>query len=101
MTLDMAEPGQEYILRSIYGGCRLRRMLQERGFTEGVSIKVIKGGPIGPFIVEFRSSRVILDRMCASKIVVTRGIEDQYEPVHECRSAGKCGRNRNRRGWRG
>ena len=63
MTLDMAEPGQEYILRSIYGGCRLRRMLQERGFTEGVSIKVIKGGPIGPFIVEFRSSRVILDRM--------------------------------------
>jgi Fe2+ transport system protein FeoA len=100
MTLDMAEPGQEYILRGIYGGCRLKRMLQERGLTEGVSIKVIKGGPGGPFIVEFRSSRIMLDRMCASKIVVTRGMEGPYEPVHECRVDGKCGRHRRGWGWR-
>ena len=100
MTLDMAEPGQEYILRVIYGGCRLRRMLQERGLTEGVRIKVIKGGPAGPFIIEFRSSRIILDSMCASKIVVTRGMEDQYEPVDECRGAGKCDRHKHGWGWR-
>jgi Fe2+ transport system protein FeoA len=100
MTLDMAESGQEYILRGIYGGCRLKTMLQERGLTEGVAIKVIKGGPGGPFIVEFRSSRIMLDRMCASKIVVTRRTEDPYEPVDECRGDEKCGRHRRGWGWR-
>jgi Fe2+ transport system protein FeoA len=95
----MAEPGKEYILRGVYGGCRLRRMLQERGLTEGVRIKVIKGGSGGPYIVEFRSSRIMLDKMCASKIVVTSGIDEQYEPVDECRGAGKCGRQKNRWGW--
>jgi len=100
VTLDMAKPGQEYIVRGIYGGCRLKTMLQERGLTEGVTIKVIKGGQGGPLIIEFRSSRIMLDSMCAARIVVTKGIDDPFEPVEECSGAGKCTRRRHKWGWR-
>ena len=100
VTLDMAKPGQEYIVRGIYGGCRLKTMLQERGLTEGVTIKVIKGGRGGPLIIEFRSSRIMLDSMCAAKIVVTKGMDDPFEPVEECGIAGRCGRRRHKWGWR-
>ncbi len=100
VTLDMAEPGQEYIVRGIYGGCRLKTMLQERGLTEGVTIKVIKGGQGGPLIIEFRSSRIMLDSMCAAKIVVTNGMDDPFEPVEECGIAAKCGRRRHKWRWR-
>ena len=100
VTLDMAKPGQEYTVRGIYGGCRLKTMLQERGLTEGVTIKVIKGGQGGPLIIEFRSSRIMLDSACAAKIVVTKGMEDQFEPVEECSSAKRCSRRRYKWGWR-
>ncbi len=39
ITLDMARTGQEYVVKGIYGGCRLRRLLLERGLTEGEKIK--------------------------------------------------------------
>jgi Fe2+ transport system protein FeoA len=100
MTLDMAEPGQEYVLRGIYGGCKLRRMLLERGLTEGVKIKVIKSQPKGPIIVEFRSSRIMLDGMCARKIVVGTGQEGYFVSVESCGGKGKCNRHRAKGGWR-
>ncbi len=99
ITLDMAQSGQEYIVKGIYGGCRLRRLLMERGLTEGERIKLIKGQPKGPIIIEFRSSRIMLDGMCARKIIVGTGDEKEggFMPVVPCEGKGK----RWHRGFRG
>jgi Fe2+ transport system protein FeoA len=98
MTLDMAQPGGEYIVLGINGGCKLRRMLQERGLTEGANIRVIKGQPKGPFIVEFRSSRIMLDGMCARRIIIGKGEEGDYIPAgeYQFRGRGKCNRHQGR-----
>lgn len=96
MTLDMAQPGQEYTVMDIYGGCKLKRVLYERGLTAGVSIKVIKGQHNGPLIVEFRSSRIMLDGMCARKIAIAKkGEEDNYisRQEYQFRGKGKCHRH--------
>ncbi len=101
MTLDMAQSGQEFTVMSIYGGCKLRRMLQERGLTEGANIKVIKGQPGGPFIIEFRSSRIMLDGKCARKIIVGQGTENGNVPIERCGTGGHCSRHRHKGRWNG
>lgn len=99
MTLDMAQSGQEYFVKNIYGGCRLRRLLLERGLTEGSKIKVIKSQPKGPIIIEYRSSRIMLDGMCARKILIGTDRERDFVPVVPCGNKGKCNRHRFRGTW--
>ena len=99
ITLNMAQSGQEYIVKNIFGGCRLRRLLLERGLTEGSKIKVIKSQSKGPIIVEFRSSRIMLDEMCARKIIIGTGKDDKFVSVAPCEAKGKCNRRRFRGSW--
>lgn len=99
ITLDMARTGQEYVVKGIYGGCRLRRLLLERGLTEGEKIKIIKGQPKGPIIIEFRSSRIMLDGKCARKVIIGTDDDkkDKFVPVVPCEGKGR----RWHRGFRG
>jgi len=101
MMLAMAQSGEEFIVTEILCGCKLKKMLQERGLTEGVNIKVIKGQPKGPFIVEFRSSRIMLDGTCAQKIMVGQVKEGEHENFERCEAGGNCHRHRHQRGWNG
>lgn len=99
MMLAMAQSGEEFVVQKILCGCKLKRMLQERGLTEGVDIKVIKGQPKGPFIVEFRSSRIMLDGTCARKIIVDEVKEGKNEDFKRCKAGRNRHRHRCQRGW--
>ena len=90
MMLAMAQSGEKFVVQKILCECKIKKMLQERGLTEGVNIKVVKGQLKGPFIIEFRSSRIMLDDMCARKIIVNKLKGDEDEKFERCKAWRSC-----------
>lgn len=70
VPLSMLSESRVAVIREIRAGRGLNRRLAEMGLVHGARIKLIKGGPPGPVIVELNGSRLALGAGMAMKIIV-------------------------------
>lgn len=69
MPLTIAKPGEKNLIRRIIGNHQTCKHLAELGFVEGQEITVISvlGGNM---ILAIKDSRVAIDKIIASKIMI-------------------------------
>ena len=70
LPLALVRPNREVSLMAVIGGQGLRRRLNDMGLSKGVKFKVIHASIVGPCIVSLGSSRLVLGRGMAQKILV-------------------------------
>ncbi|HBG28868.1 MAG: hypothetical protein A2Y10_16825 [Planctomycetes bacterium GWF2_41_51] len=57
-------------LLKIEAGQALKARLAAMGLLPGVQFKIINNGHPGPFVIDFKGSRIVLGRGMAGKVVV-------------------------------
>ncbi len=69
LPLTLANEGEENIIKKIGGSEKVKRHLEELGFTVGGSVKIINtlGGNV---IVNVKDARIAISREAAQKIMV-------------------------------
>lgn len=69
MPLNMADPGEENIIRKIGGRQEVRQHLNSMGFVVGGTVRVVSeiGGNV---IVSVKDSRVAISKEMAAKIYI-------------------------------
>ena len=69
MPLNLAEPGEEAVVRRVGGSPEMKKHLEDMGFTVGGVVTVMNtiGGNL---IVKVKESRVAISKEMAAKIMV-------------------------------
>lgn len=69
LPLDMADMGEENVIKKVGGGQDVKKRLEDLGFTVGGSVTVIAaiGGSV---IVKVKESRIAISREMARRIMV-------------------------------
>lgn len=70
VPLSAVEAGQTVRLRCVNACGGLEARLAAMGLLPGVELEVIRSAPNGPFIIEVKSTRLVLGRGMAQKIEV-------------------------------
>ena len=81
VTLAALADGQRGRLVRVEAGTGLRTRLLAMGLRRGAEVRLIRHGGHGPFVVAVDSSRVVLGRGMAHKILV-RPMRDAAAPSH-------------------
>lgn len=69
LPLDMADMGEENVIKKVGGGQDVKKRLEDLGFTVGGSVTVVAaiGGSV---IVKVKESRIAISREMARRIMV-------------------------------
>lgn len=69
LPLDMADMGEENVIKKVGGGQDVKKRLEDLGFTVGGSVTVVAaiGGNV---IVKVKESRIAISREMARRIMV-------------------------------
>jgi len=70
MPLTMINEGRTVILHEILGGMGIRRRLTDMGLRPGSHIRVVSNSGRGPFVIGVGSTRLMIGRGMAQKIMV-------------------------------
>ncbi|CRZ35712.1 ferrous iron transport protein A [Herbinix hemicellulosilytica] len=69
MPLNLAVPGEENVIKKIYGSPEIKRHLENLGFVAGGSVSIINILN-GNVIVKVKEARIAIDDEMARKIMV-------------------------------
>jgi len=69
MPLNMADLGEQFLIKKISGKEEVRRFLENLGFVCGAQISLVSKNA-GNVIVQIKDSRVAISREMAQKIIV-------------------------------
>ena len=72
LCLSGVHPGETVRIVSIESGHGLHRRLADMGMIPGTVVRVLRGHGMGPTLVEFRGSQLMLGFGVAHKIVVEK-----------------------------
>ncbi len=70
LPLNMVSSGKKVKLVSVRGGQGIRRRLNDMGLNIGMEFKIIQAHIFGPCIIAVDSTRLVLGRGMAQKILV-------------------------------
>ena len=70
MPLSQVSRGKKVTIKMIQAGRGLQARLASMGLIPGVEIRVMQNQPVGPFVIAFKGSRILLGRGMARKIYV-------------------------------
>lgn len=69
MPLNLAQPGEENVIKKVNGNPEVKRHLENLGFTAGGNVTLINtvGGNV---IVKVKEARIALDEELARKVMI-------------------------------